>query len=117
MNTKTSRYLLLGLFAFLFLLAIDPVLASGTGLQMNELFNAPNSTNGTGLQNGLADMTKWVFWVFYLLGAIFMGVGAFKLKQGDIGGFGKNMAGGATLFFVPAAIRVLQGMGQTATNG
>lgn len=112
MNVKIFyRWLLLGVFVFLFLMTTTSGLADST---MTGLFNKP--TDGDGLQQGLTDLTKWIFWIFYLLGAIFLGIGAFKLKQGDIGGFGKNVAGGATLFFVPAVINVLQKLGQTAVG-
>lgn len=76
---------------------------------------APTAGN-TKLGTGLAAIVSWVYWIFYLLGAIFMGVGAFKLKQGDMGGFGKNMAGGATLFFVPAAIKAFKNIGENAAS-
>lgn len=78
--------------------------------------SAPNE-DGTNLGQGLGDLTKWVFYIFYLVGGIFMGIGAFKLKQGDMGGFGKNMAGGATLFFVPATIQLFSSIGKTAAGG
>lgn len=70
----------------------------------------------TSLGKGLGTLTQWIFYVFYLVGGVFMGIGAFKLKQGDMGGFGKNMAGGATLFFVPAAIRLFKGIGEVASG-
>jgi hypothetical protein len=100
--------LLLGLFLMI-------AMADATLAQNIQFFGTAAPTAGnTKLGTGLASIVSWVYWIFYLLGAIFMGVGAFKLKQGDMGGFGKNMAGGATLFFVPAAIKAFRNIGQSA---
>lgn len=98
--------LLLGLFLII-------ALADASLAQTIQFFGTAAPTAGkTALGTGLANIVTWVYWIFYLLGAIFMGVGAFKLKQGDMGGFGKNMAGGATLFFIPAAIKAFRNIGQ-----
>ena len=112
MKTKFYRLALLLIFCIVLCLSNSAF----ANQDMTGLFNAP-SNGGTGLQTGLKDLTQWIFWIFYLLGSIFLGVGAFKLKQGDIGGFSKNMAGGATLFFVPAVIKVFRTLGQAATTG
>jgi len=103
-----NNSLLLGLFLII-------AFADASLAQSIQFFGtAAPTAGGTNLGTGLAGIVSWVYWIFYLLGAIFMGVGAFKLKQGDMGGFGKNMAGGATLFFVPAAIKAFRNIGQSA---
>ena len=87
---------------------------AGSGLDKSAFF-ADNVVQGdTQVAKGLGQLVQWVYWIFYLLGAVIMGTGAFKLKQGDVAGFGKNMAGGATLFFVPSAIKVFRSIGQNA---
>lgn len=82
-----------------------------------DFFTENPEAGGTNLTTGIGQIITWVYWIFYLLGAVFMGVGAFKLKQGDMGGFGKNMAGGATLFFVPAAIKLFRSIGESSVGG
>jgi hypothetical protein len=112
MKNRYSRFsfvhLLLAVVAVLVVFA-DPSQANN----INFFTNSP-TTGGTNLAAGIGSIIEWVYWIFYLLGAVFMGVGAFKLKQGDMGGFGKNMAGGATLFFVPAAIKLFRYIGENA---
>jgi hypothetical protein len=69
-------------------------------------FDEPSDTSG--ITYGLKSIVQYVFYVFYLLGGIMLGVGAFKLKQGDLPGFGKMIAGGVALFFTPAIVTLLK---------
>jgi len=115
MKNSYSRFSIVHL-----LLAVVAVLVvfadhSQANNSINFFTNSPTG-GGTQLQTGIGQIIEWVYWIFYLLGAVFMGLGAFKLKQGDMGGFGKNMAGGATLFFVPAAIKLFRSIGQGAVG-
>ena len=111
MNIKFSRCVFFLVFLFLLVFCTDSSFANT--LDLKNVFDGASESD-TNLKDGTIAITQWVFWIFYLLGAIFMGVGAFKLKQGDIAGFGKNMAGGATLFFVPAIIKLFKGLGNNA---
>lgn len=102
------------------LLVIGLVLGTGDAYGATastlHVFTESPKDGESNLSGSLKDLTTYVFFIFYLLGGIFLGIGAFKLKQGDLPGFGKNMAGGATLFFVPAIIRLFKGLGVEATG-
>jgi hypothetical protein len=71
-------------------------------------FNFDEPSDKSGITYGLKSIVQYVFYVFYLLGGIMIGVGAFKLKQGDLPGFGKMIAGGVALFFTPAIVSLLK---------
>lgn len=115
-NMKFSPALKVSLWLLLLavFMVVDASAGAGSGLTKDTFFADNVQQGSTKISTGLNQLVQWVYWIFYLLGAVIMGMGAFKLKQGDVAGFGKNMAGGATLFFVPAAIKVFRSIGQTA---
>ena len=80
-------------------------------------FDSSNLQDPGQMASGLNAVSHWVFYVFYLLGGIFLGIGCYKLKRGDMGGFGMHVAGGVALFFVPALISLFKYLGQQAGGG
>ena len=100
---------MLATFTAVFAPSVAVAQASG---QTEQWFETPNSGSDGRMQAGLEGLTRWVFYIFYLLGAVFLGVGAFKLKAGDLGGFAKSVGGGVALFFVPRIVDLLRELGK-----
>jgi type IV secretory pathway VirB2 component (pilin) len=52
-------------------------------------------------------VAHYAFYVFYVLGIVFMGIAAIKFKGGDMEAMGKNLGGAVCLFLVPKIVEVI----------
>ena len=59
------------------------------------------------MTNTLMAVAHYAFYVFYVLGIVFMGIAAIKFKGGDMEAMGKNLGGAVCLFLVPKIVEVI----------
>lgn len=108
MKTNYKKYLLL-LSGIAFLTA--------STASAGDVFKLTGDSGGgafedEGVVEAIDTVIRLIYYLMYAAGAIFMGIGAFKLKSGDVPGFSKMFLGGAALFCSPLAIQALQSLGQ-----
>jgi len=59
----------------------------------------------------ISSVTKFVFFILYMISGAFMAASGFKLSSGDIPGFIKMVAGGIFMFLAPKLIFELSELG------
>lgn len=107
MKIKYTKYL--GLFAILAIL-------TSSAYAQNDVFKLSGETDAEAFDDevvgAINQVISLIYYLLYAAGAIFMGIGAFNLKKGDVPGFAKNFLGGAALFCSPLVVQALQNLGQ-----
>lgn len=61
-------------------------------------------------------ITRFAFYIMYLLGGLMLAASGFKLKAGDMQGFYKMAAGGVVVFLSPFLIDALLSIGESAPD-
>lgn len=113
---NTLNYRFLGLCSLLYLTLSGSLFGQSAGSDEPFEFGNADLSEFDDTGSALRLITRFAFYIMYLLGGLMLAASGFKLKAGDMQGFYKMAAGGVVVFLSPFLIDALLGIGESAPD-